>query len=227
MACCRIVYADFYLLFVCYRTASGLRNAEMKWTNHDKLDAYGIRLEGWPANVPMLNPSHMSTTQNRAILEALESGQMKFVPIAVDDAALTNAADSSHNLTDGSHAKDDADIFEDTVDFSAYPETSEPTQGQCFTLDFRVASSDSAVRDTQSGASLSIGQSSRTVADIYAAINEDDIRSKDHNNHEHEFVSQSRLSHDSDRDANDATSAHKKRRVAEMDADMSGAEVKP
>ncbi|OBZ72193.1 hypothetical protein A0H81_07963 [Grifola frondosa] len=47
------------------RAASGLRNAEMRWKDHSKLDAYGIRLVGWPENVPLQNPSTMSVAQNK------------------------------------------------------------------------------------------------------------------------------------------------------------------
>ncbi|KZT00803.1 uncharacterized protein LAESUDRAFT_816334 [Laetiporus sulphureus 93-53] len=63
------------------RTASGIRNAEMKWKDHSKLDVYGIRLVGWPTDVPMENPSSLSVAQNKVVLHALNSGTMHFVRI--------------------------------------------------------------------------------------------------------------------------------------------------
>ncbi|KAF7796605.1 hypothetical protein EIP86_007787 [Pleurotus ostreatoroseus] len=64
------------------RTASHMRTAEMKWTNHARLDQYGVRLVGWPAGVPAANPSTLSTAQNRALLDALGRGELRFVPLA-------------------------------------------------------------------------------------------------------------------------------------------------
>ncbi|KAI0690165.1 hypothetical protein BC835DRAFT_1417985 [Cytidiella melzeri] len=100
------------------RTTTGLRNAEMKWSNHDKLDVYGIRLEGWPPGVPKQNPSTLSTTQNRAILESLNSGRMTFVPI--NPLRNTPGPIDSSGIEDAnSRTQDERDIFEDAVDFSA------------------------------------------------------------------------------------------------------------
>jgi len=62
------------------RSTSGIRNAEMKWTNHSNLSVYGVRLEGWPTNIPMQNPSTLSTSQNRELRDALVSGSLKFCP---------------------------------------------------------------------------------------------------------------------------------------------------
>ncbi|KAH9917037.1 uncharacterized protein B0H18DRAFT_884190 [Fomitopsis serialis] len=60
------------------RAASGIRNAEMKWTDHSKLDTYGIRIVGWPSSVPLQNPSTLSVAQNKAVLEALRNGMLYF-----------------------------------------------------------------------------------------------------------------------------------------------------
>ncbi len=60
------------------RSTSGIRNAEMKWTNHGNLSVYGVRLEGWPANIPMQNPSTLSTSQNRELRDALAKGTLRF-----------------------------------------------------------------------------------------------------------------------------------------------------
>ncbi|KAH9972867.1 hypothetical protein BGW80DRAFT_1313037 [Lactifluus volemus] len=63
------------------RTTSGVRNAEMKWTNHDNVNVYGVRLEGWPTSIPMQNPSSLSTSQNRLLRDALICGTLRFCRI--------------------------------------------------------------------------------------------------------------------------------------------------
>ncbi|KAI0250194.1 hypothetical protein BJV78DRAFT_1220337 [Lactifluus subvellereus] len=63
------------------RTTSGVRNAEMKWTNHSNLSVYGVRLEGWPTSIPMQNPSTLSISQNRGLRDALLCGTLKFCSI--------------------------------------------------------------------------------------------------------------------------------------------------
>ncbi|KAG6862548.1 hypothetical protein C0995_000096 [Termitomyces sp. Mi166 len=60
------------------RTVSGVRNAEMKWTNHERLDVYGVRLVGWPSDIPVANPSSLKHSQNKIILDCLESGTLRF-----------------------------------------------------------------------------------------------------------------------------------------------------
>ncbi|KAF7336644.1 hypothetical protein MVEN_02098900 [Mycena venus] len=61
------------------RSASGVRNAEMKWTNPALLATYGVCLVGWPPTIPAQNPSSLKANQNKELLEALESGTMRFV----------------------------------------------------------------------------------------------------------------------------------------------------
>ncbi|KAI0049807.1 hypothetical protein FA95DRAFT_1537571 [Auriscalpium vulgare] len=63
------------------RSASGVRNADMKWTNHDNLNVYGVRVVGWPVDIPKQNPSSLSSSQNRALREALEAGTLRFCKI--------------------------------------------------------------------------------------------------------------------------------------------------
>ncbi|KAJ7104137.1 hypothetical protein B0H15DRAFT_808711 [Mycena belliarum] len=63
------------------RSASGVRNAEMKWTNPALLATYGVCLVGWPAAIPAQNPSSLKSSQNKELLNALESGTMRFVRI--------------------------------------------------------------------------------------------------------------------------------------------------
>ncbi|TFK27129.1 hypothetical protein FA15DRAFT_666625 [Coprinopsis marcescibilis] len=60
------------------RSASGIRNAEMKWTNPERLDTYNVRLVGWPEDIPFQNPSCLKTDQNRRLLESFKSGTTKF-----------------------------------------------------------------------------------------------------------------------------------------------------
>jgi hypothetical protein len=61
------------------RTASGVHNAEMKWSNHSRLDIYGVTLSGWPADIPKQNPSTLTVSQMRILLDLLEDGRMHFV----------------------------------------------------------------------------------------------------------------------------------------------------
>ncbi|KAI0091207.1 hypothetical protein BDY19DRAFT_689234 [Irpex rosettiformis] len=98
------------------RTVTGRRNAEMKWSNHERLvEAYGVRLEGWPPSVPKQNPSTLSVTQNKEILQVLQNGSMRFVSVK------STTLEPRDRGTDDANAKAqrEKDIFEDTVDFSA------------------------------------------------------------------------------------------------------------
>lgn len=100
-----------------------MRNAEMKWTNHSKLAAYGIKLDGWPEGVPKQNPSSLSIAQNRAILDALERGQMKFLPMhphATPD-------DMSYRDSSPDASAEETIVFEDTVDMSVWDAGEEST----------------------------------------------------------------------------------------------------
>ena len=50
----------------------------MKWSNHDRLSAYDVRLIGWPPSITQQNPSSMTASQNKLLLEALANGRMRF-----------------------------------------------------------------------------------------------------------------------------------------------------
>ncbi|KAF8486074.1 hypothetical protein DFH94DRAFT_622008 [Russula ochroleuca] len=76
-------------------STSGIRNAEMKWTNHGNLSVYGVRLEGWPTNIPMQNPSTLSTSQNRELRDALASGSLKFCRINTETSTPFDATATS------------------------------------------------------------------------------------------------------------------------------------
>jgi len=64
-----------------FRKASGIRTAEMRWKNQGNLETYGVQLVGWPIDIPMQNPSTLSAAQNNQILNALNEGTMRFLPI--------------------------------------------------------------------------------------------------------------------------------------------------
>ncbi|KAF5377350.1 hypothetical protein D9757_007996 [Collybiopsis confluens] len=61
------------------RSVSGIRNAEMKWTNHERLSPYGVQLVGWPPDIPLKNPSSLKADQNKRLLELINSGSLKFM----------------------------------------------------------------------------------------------------------------------------------------------------
>ena len=62
-----------------HRSTSGVRNAEMKWTNPDRLGVYGVRIVGWPSGIPHQNPSSLAATQNKLLLDSLKNGTLKFI----------------------------------------------------------------------------------------------------------------------------------------------------
>ncbi len=95
------------------RVASGVRNAEMKWTNHSKLDNYGIHVVGWPSDVPMQNPSSLSTAQNKLILDAIMHGDLRFLPLDTNASFNTTGISEQQSRPQN----DDTDVFASAVDF--------------------------------------------------------------------------------------------------------------
>ncbi|KAF8273233.1 hypothetical protein EI94DRAFT_1293957 [Lactarius quietus] len=75
---------------------SGIRQAEMKWTNHGNLSVYGVRLEGWPSSIPMQNPSTLSSSQNRALRDALSNGTLKFCRINTEASTPPVSGETSY-----------------------------------------------------------------------------------------------------------------------------------
>ncbi|PPQ66228.1 hypothetical protein CVT24_000340 [Panaeolus cyanescens] len=73
------------------RAVSGHRTAEMKWTNPERLDAFGVRLVGWPEGIPQQNPSTLKSSQNRQLLDALQKGTMKFERLFGDPVAQSSS----------------------------------------------------------------------------------------------------------------------------------------
>jgi len=90
------------------RTVSGVRNAEMKWTNHDNLSTYGVRMVGWPADIPMQNPSKLSTSQNQILKQSLENGTLRICRL--DDAE--NSASSSTVQQASFQTQMDVDLYD-------------------------------------------------------------------------------------------------------------------
>ncbi|KAI0264417.1 hypothetical protein BC834DRAFT_882965 [Gloeopeniophorella convolvens] len=81
------------------RATSGVRNAEMKWTNHGNLSVYGVRLEGWPADIPMQNPSTLSTSQNKELRDALSRGSLRFCRLDSDRPTSSITTSATHGST--------------------------------------------------------------------------------------------------------------------------------
>jgi hypothetical protein len=103
------------------RTTSGIRNAEMKWTNPEKLDVYGVRLIGWPEGVPAQNPSTLKVSQNKVLYEAIQSGTMRFEKLA--GPQLSRAGDDGIGGDDEADANDD---FSWAYDVDARPPSPPP-----------------------------------------------------------------------------------------------------
>ncbi|KAL0573685.1 hypothetical protein V5O48_008256 [Marasmius crinis-equi] len=66
------------------RAVSGIRNAEMKWTNPDRLYTYGVSLVGWPSDIPAQNPSALNLSQNKRLLDLLQNGTLRFLKTILD-----------------------------------------------------------------------------------------------------------------------------------------------
>ena len=60
----------------------------MKWTNHAQLQVYGVRLEGWPSDIPHANPSTLSVAQNTVVRDAIDRGTMRFVRLDIGAGAF-------------------------------------------------------------------------------------------------------------------------------------------
>ena len=84
----------------------------MRWKNQGNLETYGVRLVGWPADIPMQNPSTLSAAQNTQILNALNEGTMQFLPVG-SFGDLPSQAEFMHvpDLTGSEGAASDMDDF--------------------------------------------------------------------------------------------------------------------
>ncbi|EAU85478.2 hypothetical protein CC1G_06379 [Coprinopsis cinerea okayama7 len=82
----RTIKSDLYdTVRTLLRSVSGIRTAEMKWTNPERLDLYGVRLVGWPPNIPSQNPSTLKVNQNKQLLDSFKSGATKFERLAITE----------------------------------------------------------------------------------------------------------------------------------------------
>jgi hypothetical protein len=100
------------------RRATGVRGAEMKWSNPDRLNVYGVRMVGWPDGVPHLNPSSLSANQNQAILDALQNGTLRFVGTAEGSStASVDAVESGGKASYGGSMDDSSDVDWDCDEF--------------------------------------------------------------------------------------------------------------
>ncbi len=95
----------------------------MKWTNHSKLDSYGVKLEGWPDHVPRQNPSTLSVSQNKILLDLLSEGKMFFSHIE-GTQPLEAAMSAEENPI-----RDEDAMFADSIDFSWVSEQSQGDTG--------------------------------------------------------------------------------------------------
>lgn len=84
----------------------------MKWTNHSNLYVYGVRIDGWPEDIPQQNPSTLSTAHNRRILDLLNEGKLSFVRFG--NAAAANVPETADEVPE----QDEDAIFEDSIDYS-------------------------------------------------------------------------------------------------------------
>ncbi|KAG5643012.1 hypothetical protein DXG03_001750 [Asterophora parasitica] len=104
------------------KALSGVRTAEMKWTNPERLDVFGVRVVGWPASIPALNPSQLKVSQNKVLLESLENGTMRFEKLF--PGATTDYAD---NCNDEGTIPDEADDFDDDFSWAYDADDVDPT----------------------------------------------------------------------------------------------------
>lgn len=103
------------------QATSGVRNAEMKWSNPERLDVYGVRLVGWPAGVPANNPSTLRANQNKQLLEAFQSGVAHFerLPNSIHPPPIPKVEPQND-------PSEDLDDFSWAYDPDASPTTSQP-----------------------------------------------------------------------------------------------------
>lgn len=81
------------------RMVSGIRNAEMRWTNHDLLQTYGVRIDGWPKDIPKRNPSSLTVAENKRLKECLQNESLIFHRLDGQDSPITASAPGSSSLT--------------------------------------------------------------------------------------------------------------------------------
>jgi len=91
----------------------------MRWKNQGNLETYGVRLVGWPVDIPMQNPSTLSAAQNTQILNALNEGTMQFLPMG-SFGDLRSRIESSH-VPDPTGLEETASDMDDYVKYDDLP----------------------------------------------------------------------------------------------------------
>jgi len=71
----------------------------MKWTNPERLDSYGVRLVGWPSEIPAQNPSTLKQNQNKQLLQALENGSLRFERIVKETEVAETPAELDEDFS--------------------------------------------------------------------------------------------------------------------------------
>ncbi|KAK7033146.1 hypothetical protein R3P38DRAFT_2921007 [Favolaschia claudopus] len=126
----RSMKADLYeAVRKALRSASGVRNAEMKWTNPALLHTYGVDLVGWPPHIPAQNPSSLKADQNKELLEALESGTMHFVRTVVTRNQPPVAEQTPSPVPVPSIAEEDSMLFTWAIQYDDQAAQSDGTPG--------------------------------------------------------------------------------------------------
>lgn len=82
------------------RKVSGIRKAEMKWTNPERLSLYGVRMIGWPPDIPAANPSSLKANQNQRLLELVEQGELRFEKTMMTGLETPALPDTSQHTPD-------------------------------------------------------------------------------------------------------------------------------
>lgn len=82
----------------------------MKWTKPHTLESsYGVKLVGWPPEIPFQNPSNNSVESNRLLLQGFKDGRIKFVWLknladdpdhAIDESSASPASTSTSSGSD-------------------------------------------------------------------------------------------------------------------------------
>ena len=92
----------------------------MKWTNPERLDVYGVRLVGWPEGIPAQNPSTFKVSQNKVLLEALQTGSMRFEKITSTGPRQSGHRDSVEQISKADEDDPNED-FSWAIDADASP----------------------------------------------------------------------------------------------------------
>ncbi len=127
------------------RKVSGIRKAEMKWTNPERLSLYGVRMIGWPPDIPAANPSSLKANQNQRLLELIEHGELRFEKTAMIGLEASMPLEGTPDMSDAA-----AEDFSWAVDADAG--AGDTTVGE--TSGIRAAATEPIQRDSLTVAAL-------------------------------------------------------------------------